>query len=326
MTQSERFAIIERLLQARRGVSFDDLQQRLGVSRATLFRDLRDLRDRMGVPIVHNRDTGLYRIDPEAERFELPGVWFSASEIHALLTMQKLLAAIDTGGILAEHVEPLQQRLHRMLESTVDSADEIARRIRIVSIAARRYAPNHFQEIATALMGRRRLSIRYAARSSGVASEREISPQRLTHYRDNWYLDAWCHMRDELRSFSVDAILDIKHANIPALDIPEHELNATLASGYGIFAGRELSWARLLFTPERARWIAAEYWHPEQQGRYLADGRYELRVPYSNDPELIMDVLKYGPDCEVAEPPELRQKVKRLLMAATEKYSGSITL
>lgn len=82
MTQSERFAIIERLLLARRDVSFNDLQQRLGVSRATLFRDLRDLRDRMGVPIVHNRDTGLYRIDPEAERFELPGVWFQPLSEH----------------------------------------------------------------------------------------------------------------------------------------------------------------------------------------------------------------------------------------------------
>lgn len=320
MTQSERFAIIERLLQARRGVSFDDLRQRLGVSRATLFRDLRDLRDRMGVPIVHNRDTGLYRIDPEAERFELPGVWFSASEIHALLTMQKLLAAIDTGGILAEHVEPLQQRLHRMLESTADSADEIARRIRIVSIAARRYAPNHFQEIATALMGRRRLRIRYAARSSGIASEREISPQRLTHYRDNWYLDAWCHMRDELRSFSVDAIEATSMLAITAADIADEILDRQLASGYGIFAGDRIRWAELRFSEKRARWVAGEQWHPDQQGAYLEDGRYQLRVPYSNDPELIMDILKYGPDCEVVGPTELRERVTGFLREAVAQY------
>jgi len=64
MTQSERFGIIERMLLSRRSVDFVDLQERLGVSRATLFRDLRDLRDRMQVPIIRDRDTFSYRIDP----------------------------------------------------------------------------------------------------------------------------------------------------------------------------------------------------------------------------------------------------------------------
>ena len=159
MTQSERFGIIERMLLSRRGVTFAELQQRLEISRATLHRDLRDLRERMQVPIVCDRDTGTYRIDSSVERYELPGVWFSAGEIHALLSMQQLLAAFDAGGLLAEHVGPLRQRLLGMLESATDSADDIAKRIRILSAAARHYAPQHFQHIAAALMERRRLCI-----------------------------------------------------------------------------------------------------------------------------------------------------------------------
>jgi predicted DNA-binding transcriptional regulator YafY len=320
MTQSERFGIIERMLLSRKNVSFADLQQRLEVSRATLFRDLRDLKDRMGVPILLDRDTRLYRIDHDSERYELPGVWFSASEIHALLSMQQLLAAFDSGGLLAEHVGPLRQRLLGMLESNTDSADDITRRIRILSAAARHYAPQHFQHVAAALMERRRLSIEYVARSHGNISQREISPQRLTHYRDNWYLDAWCHLRDELRSFAVDAIKTVKTIDALADEIPESELDAALGAGYGIFAGTAVQWATLVFTPKRARWVAAEHWHPEQQGSYLNDGCYQLRLPYSNDPELIMDVLKYGPDCEVIAPAELREKVKDLLLNASRRY------
>jgi len=320
MTKSERFGIIERMLLSRRSVSFAELQQRLEVSRATLHRDLRDLKERMQVPIVCDRDTGTYRIDASVERHELPGVWFSAGEIHALLSMQQLLAAFDAGGLLAEHVGPLRQRLLGMLESTTDSADDIARRIRILSAAARHYAPQHFQTIATALMERRRLNIRYIARSNGASSEREVSPQRLTHYRDNWYLDAWCHLRDELRSFAVDAIKTVKPVDTAASDIPEAQLDAALAVGYGIFAGTEVQWATLRFTPERARWIAAEHWHPEQEGGFLEDGSYQLRLPYSNDPELIMDILKYGPDCEVMAPKRLREKVVGLLKAAMGRY------
>jgi predicted DNA-binding transcriptional regulator YafY len=320
MTKSERFGIIERMLLSRRSVSFVELQQRLEVSRATLHRDLRDLKERMQVPIVCDRDTGTYHIDSSLERYELPGVWFSAGEIHALLSMQQLLAAFDAGGLLAEHVGPLRQRLLGMLESATDSADDIARRIRILSAAARHYAPQHFQHIAAALMERRRLSIEYAARGKGDTSQREISPQRLTHYRDNWYLDAWCHLRDELRSFAVDAIKTVKTIDGVAQEIPEAQLDAVLGAGYGIFAGADVQWATLVFTPERARWVAAEHWHPEQEGSFLDDGSYQLQLPYSNDPELIMDILKYGPDCQVVGPAGLRDKVVGLLKAAVGRY------
>ena len=320
MNQSERFGIIERLLLGRGSVSFGKLQERLGLTRATLLRDLRDLKDRMQVPIVHDPETGRYRIDQKIQRYELPGVWFSAAEIHALLTMQQLLAAFDAGGLLAEQVAPLRQRLLSMLASASDSAEEIALRIRVLSIAGRSYAPQHFQTIAAALMERRQLRICYLARSNGDASDREISPQRLTHYRDNWYLDAWCHLRDELRSFAVDAIKTVKTMDAVAQEIPEAELDAALGAGYGIFAGNKVQWATLVFTPERARWVAAEHWHPEQEGHFLDDGSYQLRLPYSNDPELIMDVLKYGPDCQVVAPAGLREKVVALLKAAVGRY------
>ena len=320
MTQSERFGIIERLLLAHSNMAFAGLQDRLGVSRATLFRDLRDLRDRMHVPIVRDAATGGYRIDRCVERYELPGVWFSAGEIHALLSMQQLLAAFDTGGILAEHINPLRDRLASMLASGHDSAADIVRRIHIVSAAARHCAPQHFPTIAAALMERQRLRIAYCARSDGVTSERDVSPQRLTPYRDNRYLDAWFHLPEELRSFAVDAIRTVRAADTAASDIPDAELDAALGAGYGIFAGREVRWATLLFTAERARWVAAENWHPAQEGKFLDDGSYQLRVPYSADPELIMDVLKYGPDCEVVEPEGLREKVRGLLVGAVGRY------
>ncbi len=324
MTQSERFGIIERMLLSRRSVTFAELQQRLEVSRATLHRDLRDLRERMQVPIVYERETSTYRIDSSVERYELPGVWFSAGEIHALLSMQQLLNAFDSGGLLAEHVGPLRQRLLGMLESATDSADDIAQRIRILSAAARHYAPQHFQQIAAALMERRRLSVEYVARSKGDTSQREISPQRLTHYRDNWYLDAWCHLRNELRSFAVDAIKTVKTMDAVAQEIPEAELDAALGAGYGIFAGKVLAWAKLRFTPERARWVAAEHWHPEQECWFEESGSFVLRIPYADHRELMMDILKYGADCEVLEPPELRTHVVAQLEMAVKKYGDAV--
>ena len=63
-----------------------------------------------------------------------------------------------------------------------------------------------------------------------------------------------------------------------------------------------------------------ETWHPEQQSRCLADGLYELTVPYSQPDELLMDLLRFGPDVEVVEPASLREMVLERLRATLDIY------
>jgi predicted DNA-binding transcriptional regulator YafY len=164
------------------------------------------------------------------------------------------------------------------------------------------------------------LNIAYHARSSDELTERELSPQRLVHYRDNWYLDAWCHLRQGLRSFSLDAIRSAKVLDRKAKPVAEKTLNDVLVSGYGIFSGKADKQARLRFTPKQARWVASEQWHPEQVSTFMKDGSYLLEFPYSNDGELIMDILRYGADVEVEAPAGLRRKVKRRLEEAAARY------
>ena len=117
---------------------------------------------------------------------------------------------------------------------------------------------------------------------------RTISPQQLVYYRDNWYLDSWCHLRDGLRCFAVDAINEIKLLSQPAKDIPEELLNQEFTTTYGIFAGCQTTDAVLRFSPECARWVSREEWHPDQQGSIDEDGCYLLCLPYSHDTELLL--------------------------------------
>ena len=169
-------------------------------------------------------------------------------------------------------------------------------------------------------MARKRIKIWHFSRQNGKVTEREVSPQRLVHYRDNWYLDAWCHLRNELRNFSVDAIEHAEILDRRAKDVAEKRLDEILGSSYGIFSGDVVSWATLRFTTERARWVASERWHPNQEARLLKDGMYELKVPYSDDRELIMDIMKYGGDCEVVAPKALRERVAGELKRALGIY------
>lgn len=303
-------------------VTLETFLAELGISRATFKRDMEYLRDRLNAPIVWDRDAGGYRFarpDPLAPRYELPGMWFNAAEIHALLTMRHLLENLGP-GLLARHVEPLLARLSALLESENIPAAAVEQRIRILRAQARAYEPEHFAPLASAVLQRRRLRITYYSRDRDETLTRTVSPQRLTHYRDNWYLDAWCHLRDALRSFSLDAIVAVTLLDDPAVEVGDSELDAVLGAGYGIFSGREVQYAQLRFTPARARWVSRENWHPEQQARFDEAGNYWLRVPYSDHRELLMDILRHGRQVEVMAPAELRERVADELAASLAPY------
>jgi predicted DNA-binding transcriptional regulator YafY len=321
MSNNERIYRIDQLLHDRKIVSFQELLERLEVSPATLKRDLAYMRDRLHAPIIYDKERNGYRFDSESENYALPGLWFSPEEIYALLTMQHLLSNMDTGGMLSKHIKPLQSRLLAMLDDADSSLEEIQKRVKIEQIGSRTFNLEHFQEIGAALVKRKRLVIEYQSRSKDENTKREISPQRMIYYRDNWYLDAWCHLKKGLRSFSIDAIKMAEIIEIKADNINKAELDAELGSGYGIFAGKAVQWAVLQFNSERAKWVANEKWHPQQKSRSLNDGSYQLEVPYSDERELIMDIMRHGSNLVVLSPESLSKAVKMELAATASLYA-----
>jgi len=122
---------------------------------------------------------------------------------------------------------------------------------------------------------------------------------------------------------SVDAIRHALVLDEPAREVADESLDRVLGAGYGIFAGADTQTAVLRFTPERARWVADEVWHSRQAGRIEADGSYVLELPYSQEPELVMDLLRYGAGVEVLAPVALRATVAQELAAAARQYGGS---
>lgn len=310
MDRSERFYLIDRLLNERKLVTRQEFLDALEVSPATFKRDLEYMRERFNAPIVWNADRGGYEfVAPrEGPKYALPGLWFNPSEIHALLTMNAMLDDLQP-GLLATHIAPLRARLEMLLQEGRVEATEVRKRVRVHRQAARPLPARVFETVAAATLKRRRLYLRYGARSSGQTTERTVSPQRLVFYRDNWYLDAYCHLREDLRKFALDAIqhADLLDDKAKAVDLKAVERQ--LDAGYGVFGGADVQWATLRFSAARARWVAHEQWHPEQRGRLEADGRYVLDVPFSDPRELLMDVLKYGAEVEVLGPPAFAQAV-----------------
>ncbi len=323
---TERLYRIEALIRSRGHVSLQTLLQELEVSRATVKRDLEYLRSRMGSPIVYDAGLNGYRFGDDHQaggRQELPGLWFSEPELYALLTAQQLLAGLDTDGLLSRHIQPLLDRIRQMLGrgEGAEAAERLVQRVKVVTALKRPVPSRFFQLVSTALLQRRRVHLRYLTRGRGEVGERDVSPQRLVHYRNTWYLDAHCHRVNALRRFALDAIEAAHPLDEAALDLPLASVQAEMDAGYGIYAGGRRQWAVLQFNPQAAQWASREEWHPEQQGRWLPDGAYRLRLPFVDATELVMDVLRQGDEVRVLSPAALVQAVHRRLQAAASQYA-----
>jgi predicted DNA-binding transcriptional regulator YafY len=315
MNRLERFYKIDQLLQERTVVARDAFLEELEVSPATFKRDLEYMRSRFSAPVVWDPDAGGYRYEKKGTtgpKFALPGLWFTEDEAYALVTMQHLLSSLDQGGLIGPHIAPLLARLDAIIGAGEASAGEVRKRIRLMSFGSRRLPLEHFSVVGSALIKRRRLKMEYYARSTNAHSSREVSPQRLVHYRENWYLDTWCHLRNDLRSFSVDGIRRIEILDTQAKEVSLKTLDDYLLDSYGIVRVGEgaAQRAKLRFSAERARWIAAEVWHPDQKGSFDAEGRYLLELPFRDDRELVLDILRHGAEVEVLSPVALRRKVR----------------
>ena len=322
MSDMERLHRITNMIQVRKCVPIEDFLDELEISKATFKRDLEYLRSRLNASIIYDRYLGGYKFEfpDQIDKIEMPGLWFSEKEATALVLMQHLLSSLDKGGLIGPHIEPLTTVIDGILGNSEATSKELRKRIKVLGMGSRKSSMDNFSEIGAALLKRERIVIEYYAKGKDEITEREISPQRLIYYRENWYLDAYCHLREGLRSFAVDGIQGAVLTNQKAHEISDKECQEHFAESYGIFSGKATQRARLRFTPEHARWVSGENWHGQQAGSFDKEGYYNLEFDYNQDPELVMDILKHGSGVEVIGPAALKNRVKAELDKALKNY------
>jgi predicted DNA-binding transcriptional regulator YafY len=313
MSQMERIYKLDRLFRRRKPPSKREITDMFEISPAQFKRDLDYMRNRLGAPVTFDMEAGGYKYT--SEDFNLPGLWFTEREVYSLLLMHSLLDQLQP-EFVREQLGPFKDRLRALLGKSGRGAQSILERMQVSAAPQRPVDPEHFQAVCDAALRRRKLRMRYYSRSRGAESDRVVSPQRVIYYRGNWYLDAWCHEKEAMRRFAIDAVRVVS-----VLEEPAMEAAAAGQEGYGIFAGPAEHDAVLLFDAVAARWVAGEEWHPRQVASPLPDGGLRLEVPYSNPQEILMDILRHGPHVEVAGPASLRSAVAEAHREAAEKYA-----
>lgn len=316
MANPDRIYALHNLLGQRRPRSLRELARELECSEPTIKRLLGYLRDHFGAPIRYDRDRLGYHYLQTGQHFELPGLWFSESELYALLAAEHMLEQAEP-GFLSERLLPLRERIRRLLGEGAPGAD-LTGRVRIKRQGRRACKAEIFRAASDAVLRQRDLSFSYQGRVRDEAGPRRVAAERLLHYRENWYLVGWCLQRRAWRYFAVERIAaPIKvedQRSEPSSPAPDED-------GYGLLIGEQTAEAALRFSPNRARWIADELWHPRQQQSWLPDGSLELRFPIGDHRELLLDIMRYGDEVQVIAPPELRRAVIEKLAIALASYS-----
>jgi predicted DNA-binding transcriptional regulator YafY len=322
MARYERVAeIYDLLTTASEPIALESLCSTLDASSATVKRLVRFLREQLLVPVEFDREKRGYVVGKVARESPRPvGPAYDSRELSALLTAYDLLDQIPPGLFRKETAEA-RLRLKQLLYRRPTGRGELKDRVRLQMPQNRRIDEHRFQAVLTSLATEKRLKITYRSRTRQASQTRVVSPQRLTFYRSNWYLAAWCHVRSDLRVFALDRVITADLTPIPAHMLAAKTLDARLSTGYGIFEGEADAVAVLKFTAESARWVADEEWHPQQRQERLEDGGLLLHIPYRHATELSMDIQRYGAEVEVLSPPELRKLVADSLARAATQYA-----
>jgi len=310
------------LKNARYPLTKQQLQDKLECSAASIERYLTELRDTYSLEVEYKREFNGYVLEQDSEDdIELPSHLFTTDEINAILLIEQIINDLEP-GFLESDTQVVKQHLANIRQKFSGGKQLENNRIRMINIGKRQGNIKNLSQITQAVLKNKQITIEYDPRSitRSASKARKLSPQRLTHYRDNWYLDAWCHQKEDLRTFALERITKISVHKSTAKKLSEKKLNDHYTPTFGIFGGKIQNIAVLKFTPHRSQWVAEEIWHHQQKGIWLEDGSYQLEIPYGNDLELIGDILKYGDQVEVVAPSELREKIQVNIKAMINIY------
>ena len=300
-------------------LSLEQITRELEISKRTALRYIKELRTQHQAPIESVRGLG-YVCKRKSESLELSGQWFFTAELEILLLLHVFMSRMAP-STLESSLHPFIETIKNRLRKSKPNRTFPVERVRILMSHKRTLPDGVLQSVVSALSDTKRIRIQYNSRSSRTPSQRTLSIQRLVYYRDHWYIDAWDHSRNDLRTFSLDRIKELERTSESAIQLEDEKLDLTFRVGYGIFAGSVKGKAKLRFSKEIAPWVATERWHTLQESSFDKGGSYLLEVPYSNTPELVGEILRYGPDVEVLGPPELRTEVQKRLTQAASLYT-----
>jgi len=291
------------LLQNRPQQKGADLAAKLGVSIRTLHRYLVMLEE-MGIPIYSER--GPYGGFSLLRGYKMPPLVFSPEEAVAIYLGTSLVEEM-WGQLYQDAARGVLAKLDNLLPDEQRQEVAWARRS-LVTVGMHHatlesLAPT-LEKLRRAVRERRRISLLYRS-SRPEPQRRTVDPYALVHRWGWWYVIGFCHLRQAMRYFRLDRVLEFSLLGETFLMPEDFDVHKFLASA---FKDRVGTLTRLRFSPQSKHLALYNYvgWDSAEE---KADGSMEVTFFAPDLDWAAGTVLSYGAVVEVLEPPELRRRI-----------------
>jgi proteasome accessory factor B len=321
-SQAGRVHDIIRLIEARYGVTVDELVEETGVDRRTIYRDLNVICE-AGYPLISERRNGrkIYRF---LTRFkDVPPISFTLQE---LMTLSFLRSQLDflKGTPFQEDMESVFRKINSVLPPRYAAHME-----RIAGVSTplphgrRDYekASDTLKIVREALLYQYSLLLEYRTGGNGKQAKYSVDPYTLVSYKGGLYLLGFAHNRQALRTFAVERIsgaeMSRERFEIPeGFDPAEH-----FRSAFGIVEEEAMP-VRMRFSPRVAHAVRDRVWHPSQKVEKNDDGSVIIAFEAGGLMEIVSWLLSYGDNVEVLDPRELRIELRNTIKSMAGLYEA----
>lgn len=285
------------------------LASELEVSTKSIHRDIEFMRDRLGLPIEYDDRRWGYHYTEEVSAF--PSLQISEGELFSLVVAEKALQQFR--GTPFE--KPLSSALHKISQSLPDTISlqlsdwdkSIAFRSRAVPVQNLEI----FDTLARATSGRKQIEIVYRKPGRADAETRVVDPCQLVNIDGEWYLFAFDHLRNDMRTFVPSRIQKARLTGKTFVRPKKFSLESRLRGSFGVHSGQGEFNVVIRFSPAVADFIREKQWHESQQIRELKDGRVELTMKLTSLVEVERWILSWGGHAVVVTPKELAENVRK---------------
>ena len=291
------FEIVYMLMQ-KDNVTAKDLAEHFEVSTRTIYRDIETLCE-AGIPIYMQQGKG--------GGISLMAHFVLDKSVLSKEEQEALLGALETLKIAPESEEILR-RMSLFFGTQTKSW---------LNVDFSEWGKNsneYFLQIKEAILKRQIIEITYY-NAKGEKSKRLIAPLQLCFKHRNWYLKAYCYMKEAVRFFKLGRIRKIEVTG----NRFDKEVEVCLKEAENVQTLEEGKIPIICLLQEELAYRIYEEFNEEQIER-LDNGDFKVTLYYPEDDWLYSYLLSFGPGLEVLAPMHTRREFKARLEKMLANY------
>lgn len=318
--QHSRLLFIDRKISEGRFPNCRSLAEEWEVSRKTIQRDLEYMRYQLDAPLEYDQvRRGYYYTE---QNFSLPAISLKESDLFAIFLAEKVLAQYEGTPIYDNLCTVFQKIEDSLPDKVLPGCNHDLCHFSFLSQSYTHVDPVVWQAVFSCLRHQNRLEMEYQSRQSQEPVTRTIDPYHGIRFDGDWYVVGYCHLRGDIRTFSLARIKSVRKLDERFRIPPDFNFRTHIGSHFGVhWTDNNDILVRIRFNRTAARFIRERNWHPTQQVEDLPDRSLILTLTVNHLLELKRWILSWGSAARVLEPAELAEELRRESEAMTESYA-----